>query len=228
MASISLGPIVDGIRGSIGGVTFSSTQSGATARSRPRTMHPRRELQLAGQKYMGEAAASWRGEAPVDQEGWATWAASVELTNSLGQVYHPTPMQAYVWSYNFQRWSEHTLDMTPPSELGLPPTPTLTYTYQGHDVTFVTFVPEPEEPWWCWILLYYPDRRRAWNRMRRYGRSIVSHETATPINIFEGVDTQFAEGTLLRLHLPWRFRDGFGRVSTRQMQHLDIEVAAPE
>ena len=56
MANITLGPIVSGIRGSIGGTTFSATKVGPSARLRPRPPIPTRFSQLGNQNLLQYAA----------------------------------------------------------------------------------------------------------------------------------------------------------------------------
>ncbi len=89
---------VTGIRGSIGGVTFSANKSGSFARLWGRPSTQRSVLQVTARRELGFWAQAWAGIGAVDQAAWDVWAAdpAQELTNALGVVYNLSGFQAYV------------------------------------------------------------------------------------------------------------------------------------
>lgn len=97
MAIVQFGEIVTGIRGTIGGITFSAGPSGPIAKtySKPaRTITPPQSLQRA---RLSLQVATWRTIGDSAQAAWAVWAADAAQarTNSLGETYYLSGFQQY-------------------------------------------------------------------------------------------------------------------------------------
>lgn len=89
MARIKLGVTVVGIRGSIGGITFSANRSGPHARILPIPRNPRTTNQTTQRGYLSTMGAKWRSIGTTEQENWNAFAATPPETdyNSLGETY---------------------------------------------------------------------------------------------------------------------------------------------
>ncbi len=82
--------------GSIAGTTSSRNRYGQYRRSRATPVQPRTPAQLAARARLAAIASSWRTLDAPTQAAWASFAAQIKLTDSLGQTYTPTALQAYV------------------------------------------------------------------------------------------------------------------------------------
>jgi len=89
MAIIKLGVTVAGIRGTIGGITFSANKSGAHAKILSMPSRPQTILQLQQRGYLASMGTLWRSLSTAEQGDWDAFAASPPETdyNSLGEVY---------------------------------------------------------------------------------------------------------------------------------------------
>lgn len=90
MARIKLGPTVVGIRGTIGGIVFSSSIGGPTARAWRAPALARTPPKLASQASLAFMAARWRSLTSTNRTNWDTFAADAAQvkTNSLGEPYY--------------------------------------------------------------------------------------------------------------------------------------------
>lgn len=96
MAIVKFGSLVVGVRGSIGGVTFSEALGGPYARSWGRSTNPRSRLQQRGRSHFGGLGAAWQALTPTERGDWDSLAAAdPEPTfNSLGE-----PVTLSGWAY---------------------------------------------------------------------------------------------------------------------------------
>ncbi len=88
MAIIKLGAMVVGIRGTMGGVTFSANKSGPYARVWSRSANPRTTFQQDQRSVIAAIPVLWRVLTAMQQAAWDTWAAlpAQDRTNSLGET----------------------------------------------------------------------------------------------------------------------------------------------
>lgn len=89
MAIIELGQIIAGIRGTIGGVTYSANAATPYAKAYRKPRRQRTARQNAQRSLFSSWAPSWQALTAGERAGWDTYAAdpNQELTNSLGQGY---------------------------------------------------------------------------------------------------------------------------------------------
>ena len=90
MAIIKLGALVSGIRGTIGGTTYSANGAGPYVRLWQLPTQPRTPDQVEARRMLGNIASRWRDLTQDQRDDWDTYAASAnqELTNSLGETYY--------------------------------------------------------------------------------------------------------------------------------------------
>ena len=226
MGIVSFGPIVDGVRGSIGGVTFSRGQSGDTVRGKPRPPRPQRVRQLLGQKFMSQASHMWESVTAAQKLGWENYAATVDLTDSLGKIYHPTPLQAYVWHVLVRLYTGMGhVPIVFPDMNGLPPLPTLTFSYAGHALILTDATPDVA----AGETLQLYVRRIA--KQNRFCRTCVNKRPffiaalPEPYTIDANYDEEWSVGALARAFIYWRFQDSHNRTSILQLTKYDFTVA---
>ena len=89
MAIIKLGVTVVGIRGTVGGMTFSANKAGPYAQAWYKGANPRTLPQTAQRGRLGSIPQLWRALSGAQQTAWDTFAAlpAQELFNSLGESY---------------------------------------------------------------------------------------------------------------------------------------------
>ncbi len=88
MALLKFSAIVNDVRGSIGGVTFSRNGSGAVARARVKPVNPNTALQSIARAIFSAVTALWNhgGLTEVQREAWRTYAKNVPWLNKLGET----------------------------------------------------------------------------------------------------------------------------------------------
>jgi len=222
MAIVSFGPLIDGARGSVGGVTFSMAGSGATARSRPRPPRPRTTDQVAAQSHMAQSAALWLALPIITQGQWAVYSQSITLYDSLGRAYKPTARQAFMWSYCIQASGGLTPNMTYPTGLGLAVIPTLTLTYSAPAMTLSAWAPAPNILSQFVIMIYYADKPHAFNRLPRLNMVAPLGSVGLPLTLAPNINGTWPNGTELRTWIGVRLIDENHRISTRLMQSKDF------
>ncbi len=98
MAILKLGVTVVGIRGTLGGITFSANASGPYARAWARPPNPRTIAQNDVRTVLSQVATEWRGITDAQRTAWNTWAAATApaRTNSLGETILLTGYQWFI------------------------------------------------------------------------------------------------------------------------------------
>jgi len=127
MAIIKLGALVVGIRGTVGGVTYSQNGSGPFAKSFARGADPRSTKQDAQRATLANSARSWADLSDAQRSAWDTWAAlpAQEKVNPLGEAYY---LSGYQWYVTVQNWlaTAGRLPTTAPPTTARPTAPTIT------------------------------------------------------------------------------------------------------
>lgn len=98
MALVKFGVTVVGVRGTVGGGTFSANKAGPYLKSWARSSNPRSELQTDHRNILGKWATLWQSITAAQRTAWDVYAADVlqELTNSLGEPYYASGFNWYV------------------------------------------------------------------------------------------------------------------------------------
>lgn len=98
MAILKFGVIVTGIRGSIGGTTFSQNGSSAYAKAWAQGPQPKSSKQQAQCAALGSMGAYWKALTVAQRAAWDTYAAlpAQALTNSLGLTYYASGWNWFV------------------------------------------------------------------------------------------------------------------------------------
>lgn len=98
MAIIKIGPPLSGIRGTIGGITFSANGSGTYAKLWAPPVNPRSPNQATQRAYVSRMPELWRDMTDAQRAAWDTFAAlgAQELTNSLGEAYYASGLNWFV------------------------------------------------------------------------------------------------------------------------------------
>ena len=98
MAIAKFGVIVAGVRGTIGGSTFSANKAGPYLKSWAKGGDQRSTLQTVQRNRIARWAQGWQGITGAQRTDWDTYAAlpAQELTNSLGDPYYVSGFAWYV------------------------------------------------------------------------------------------------------------------------------------
>ena len=103
MAIIKLGVVVTGIRGTIGGMTFTNTLGGPTAKMWSKPGGAVSQKQSMARALMSGWPGIWRNLSDSDKNAWQTWAnlpAQVKV-NSLGENYY---VSGFNWMVTVNTW----------------------------------------------------------------------------------------------------------------------------
>lgn len=89
MAITKIGPPLSGIRGTIGGVTYSANGASTYAKAWSKGPNPRTPKQSTERTFLSRMPALWGALTPAQRAAWRTFAAdpAQELFNSLGDGY---------------------------------------------------------------------------------------------------------------------------------------------
>lgn len=117
MAIIKLGGTVVGIRGTIGGVTYSANKSGPYAKAWGSGPNQRTPLQTDQRGTIAGAGDPWRSLTESERDDWNTYAAdpAQELTNSLGEPYYASGWNWFTKIYGHQVHRGVTPTLTAPT-----------------------------------------------------------------------------------------------------------------
>lgn len=108
MAIIKLAAPVAGIRGTVGGLTYSQNGAGLYVRQWSRGANPRSNKQTEQRANLASMGPAWSALSTAQRAAWDTWAAlpAQEQTNALGEVYY---LSGWQW---FQRINTRLLRTT--------------------------------------------------------------------------------------------------------------------
>lgn len=98
MAIVKFGPTVVGLRGTVGGLTFTAGKAGPYCRAFALGAQPRVTKQQTQRAYLSNQAAAWRALTGAQQTTWVTYAAlpAQALINSLGETYYASGFAWFV------------------------------------------------------------------------------------------------------------------------------------
>lgn len=98
MAITKIGPPLSGIRGTIGGVTYSANGASTYAKAWSKGPNPRTSKQSDERTFLSRMPALWGALTPAQRAGWRTFAAdpAQELFNSLGDGYFASGFNWFV------------------------------------------------------------------------------------------------------------------------------------
>ena len=223
MAIVSYGPIVDGIRGSVGGVTFSRGQSGDTVRSKPRPPKPKKVNQIPIQIFQTIAAHKWQALTSAQQDDWNAYGATVDLYDSLGNLYHPSGINCLVWRLQFYKNAGVIAEnYVRPTQDGVPVVPVLTFGYAAHVLSLVSVVPDMAVGEWLLLMIRRITRRNNFSRTLLRLKWSAPGGTGWPILLDGDYDEEWPAALDARAFIYWRFYDQFRRTSIKQLAKFDF------
>lgn len=91
-----VGALVGTMSGSMGGATASRNRGGQYLRQRVVPTNPGSTRQTMIRNYMSGAVTAWNSEDAAVRAAWATYAANVPTTDSLGNTIYLTGQQMYI------------------------------------------------------------------------------------------------------------------------------------
>lgn len=119
--------LITAARGKLGDVVFSATGPINTLRAHAVAKQPGTPAQTKQKTTFGNVALAWGALTEGQRTGWASLAATVTLTNSLGTAFHPSGQQLFIsCNTNLKLTSQAALSDAPASRPATPPLPSLT------------------------------------------------------------------------------------------------------
>jgi len=225
MAVVEYSALVNRLRGSVGGVTFSKGGPVEVVKGKARPRLPQRPLQLPVQGAMQKYSPIWRTLSQSDRDDWDTYAATVTFQNSLGQDYQINGFQMFVRSQMFEALRGTEAAATIPTDTGLPSVPTITLDYNSDDLRVFSISPSLTGNQEIRGTVYAPAQV---SRAAPSGRVVSTFEllnTGGPDIIAADYGINFQSGLELRAYVDLRFIDGDFRLSNNQRLSLDFTVS---
>jgi len=223
MATVIYGPLVTGVAGSIGGTTFQRAGSASVARRRPHPPRPLQSGQRAAQMLLAAASREWTLKSDGDRSGWRSRALTITLTNSLGQTYHPTGQQLYIWCFCAQNRLGISA-VTLPTQPGLCIEHAPTLAEVTGDLHCTVFTPAFPAGAFAWFTVYAPDTPRAFPRTSVISIVGWNDTLGFPIELAIGWLAGYATGSVVRTHVSVRQVDEYFRPSLQYWYYLDVTV----
>ncbi|MGH8489398.1 MAG: hypothetical protein ACREXS_11190 [Gammaproteobacteria bacterium] len=124
--------------GSLAGQTSSRNRYGQYRRTRASPVNPNSANQVAARGRLTNLAQLFRGLTEVQQAGWFNLGESMSRTDSLGQVYNLTALQAYVSVNSLHLAAGNARVDAAPALVAVAPllTATITATVAAHSVAY--------------------------------------------------------------------------------------------
>lgn len=114
MATILLGPLISGIAGSIGGVTFQNNASGIIARTRPvPSRHSTAKQQTAHARH-SQLLREWQNLTEVQRDAWNVYAGIHTKINKFGQSKNLTGQNWFESLNYYKQFLAEPLFVLPP------------------------------------------------------------------------------------------------------------------
>lgn len=122
MPKLKLGNLVQDVRGSLAGITFTRARGLSTARTKSAARRADHPIARAQQSYFGVARAYWRQTTATDRADWQRYADAMPGTDSLGDKRRLTAYNAFL-SVNLVRQAQGLAPRLNPYTLPPPPPP---------------------------------------------------------------------------------------------------------
>lgn len=121
MALIKPSPLVNDIRGSVGGVTFGRNSAGMFARAKVTPVNPDSPRQIDIRAKFGIATIGWRSTLNQTQrDAWNLLGTTTFFKNALGDDYNPSGIQLFIRSSVLLQIAGETPVVTPPATAIVP------------------------------------------------------------------------------------------------------------
>jgi hypothetical protein len=226
MANCTFGPIVDAVRGSIGGTTFSRGCSGPTIRSRPRPANPNAPRQITSKANLSFIVGKWATVSVATRALWTAYAATFSLTDSLGRSYQLTGFQAFMRNSSilYAGALGYTSDLCPDAA-GLASAPILTFDYNAHNLRLTAISPSLVASNSLLMRIHYPSKRLTFPRSPILTTVTASFGISLPYTVVATIDANSSIGDIVRVFIDWHFLDANFRITTQQQSYLDFTVA---
>jgi hypothetical protein len=224
MARTEFGAIITGMRGSIGGVTFSASGGLTVAKRKPRPALPTTSGQVASQNVMRQWAPAWKNETPGQRNLWRLYALTVPLVNSLGQTYYLRSLMMYLRYAQFLNTRGMTGTPAVPGLTGLPVVPTATWSVAAGVLTLDALAPAAigGEVIAGSVL---PCTTRTINNPKQVVHSTFTTDGQTlPYTVASDLDVGWTAGTDLKAWVEWRWMDVNGRLSNLVRESVNFTV----
>lgn len=222
MAVVQYGAIVDKMRGSIRGTTFSSAGGVEVAKGRPRPPRPQFAAQLAIKSLMASFAPAWRDLTGTDRTNWNNYSATVPFKNSLGQTYYIGGFQMFCRTSLFYSTRGVAVAVSAPGGVGAATASVATFDYNGGDVRIASFAPAFPGGMDMRGTVWYPTSQA---RKTPYGRMFTDFRytgAALPSVVANQIDAAFPSGSKLRVFVSYRQGDSIQRLTFEALAYVDF------
>lgn len=121
MALIKPSPLVNDLRGSVGGVTFGRNSAGMFARAKVTPVNPDTAAQIDIRAKFGIATIAWRAQlTQTNRDAWNLLGTTTFFKNALGDDFNPSGIQLFIRSSVLLQLAGQSLVFTPPATAVIP------------------------------------------------------------------------------------------------------------
>lgn len=224
MSIVQYGAIIDKMRGSIRGTTFSSSGGVEVAKGKSTPRNPKGASQGFAKSLMATYAPNWRNLSGTVRGNWDSYALTYAFKNSLGNIYHISGLQHYVRASLFLNQRGTAAAATVPTASGAPVLSYPTLAKSGDDLTLASF--SPAFPGSCELRgTIYNGCPTTRNRPSTGKFEDVYYTGASlPVVIAADYYAGFPTGAEVRAFLKFRFMDANKRISVETFVSLDETI----
>jgi len=223
MATAQYGGIITGLRGSIGGMTFSKGGSMQVVKNKAAVPKPVLPQQQAVKQLLARFSPGWQLLSSSDRTDWATYAATCPFVNSLGQTYYLTGFQMYVRCQMAQATRGTVNVIAAPTASGKGTTPTVDFDLSGGDLRCTSIVPGLASGDSLRGAIFFPLKQTIGSpRGRQIGTFEITSATGLPVVLVVGYSGTVGAGVGARAFIQWRVLDQFGRVADLMTSIVDF------
>ena len=224
MATVSYGSIIEKMRGSIRGTTFSSAGGLEVAKGKALVRRPKFPLAQDAKALFARFAPAWRALSIPKRADWATYAATVTFTNSLGQNYKISGFQHFIRNSMFFSLRGTPVVADVPGGSGLPTVSVATLDFSAGDLRLASFAPTFPASSEIRGSVYAPVEQ---SRTVPVGKIINQFRYAgagLPVALVADYNLPFGSGADIRAFVVYKFADAVQRVSSDVVVQLAITV----
>lgn len=222
MANIQYSGLVNAIRGSIKGTTFSRAGGMSVVKGKAKPPKPNQALQNQAKLNMALFAVAWKSLTIGDRVNWNNYASTVIFTDSLGQHYQINGMQMFVRNSMFLSLRGTVVAAVDPSGTGFPASLAPTLTYSAGDVIITAWTGPTVAGTIFRGSLYQPTTQSRSRPQTRVYQQFSVDDFTVPLTIATGYAGPFASGADLRGFVVGRVMDQNSRLSENMLFQFDF------
>lgn len=225
MALVEYGAIVDKMRGSIRGTTFSQAGGVEIAKGKPLPRRPTRASQRSAISLMARFGPAWRALSSATRTDWNNYAFTYTFVNSLGNAYELNGFQHFVRNSMYLALRGTAATASVPTNVGAPTLSIPTFDVNSNDLRITAYTPSFPASSNSRMSIFVPTSQSRANPNSPVMGTFLYTNQSLPCVIMPDVDAAFVSGQALRVFVLAKMMDAAGRLSVDNLQQFDFVKA---